>query len=241
VPYSVFEGNYNFGATLDTNDVDRRSLDHAKFGIKINNAINSDSLVVRSMITAQENITNDFVVHIVAVERHISAGNFQWVMARMLPNAAGTFFSQDFITGDSVYLQQTWKFSAGEVSNPAELGVVVFIQDLITHEIYQTVHKQGSGNSGGVVLGLDDPESGLKVHVYPNPSSESSFVLFNKKVTEDYDWEVYDQLGKLVDSGKLRKGSEGFALNTSTYPPAMYVVKIGNGKELLHTKMLVVH
>jgi hypothetical protein len=44
-----------------------------------------------------------------------------------------------------------------------------------------------------------------------------------------------------MDQGKIRKGSEGFVLNTSAYPAAMYVVKIGNGKNVLYTKLLVVH
>jgi hypothetical protein len=264
VPQTVLDGNYfngniyGPGAGLDTTDVDAKSLDNAKFIMVLKTFNGTDSLNAQVKIKANLQVNDALVVHLAVIERVITSlapgpqgtsTQYEWVLKKMLPDAAGTYFApKTWLVNDSAKISHDWIYTnPGAVYDPSQLGVVAFVQSASTKEVYQTIYSFGTGTKGGniagggFISGLDDPLNELKVHVYPNPSSEKSFVMFNKKVSEDYEWEVYDQLGKVMDQGKIRKGSEGFVLNTSAYPAAMYVVKIGNGKNVLYTKLLVVH
>jgi hypothetical protein len=264
VPHSVLDGNYfsgnvyGPGAGLDTTDIDAKSLDNAKFNMGLQTFSGTDSLNAQVKIKANLQVTDAVVVHLAVIERVIgslapgpqgTSSQYEWVLKKMLPDAAGTYFPPTtWNVNDSAKVSYNWIYAPSDVYSPAQLGVVAFVQSASTKEIFQTIYAFGSdtvggapvSNGGGFVTGLSDPSGELKVHVYPNPSSEKSFVMFNKKVSQDFDWEVYDQLGKVMDHGRVRKGSEGFVLNTSSYASGMYVVKIGNGENVLYTKLLVV-
>ena len=97
------------------------------------------------------------------------------------------------------------------------------------------------GGVPGVVSGGDNLLDNLNVHVYPNPASDQSFVMFNKAIQEDYDWEVYSQLGQIVENGKVRKGSQGFSLSTNNYASGIYMIKVAGVKGVLYSKLLVAH
>jgi hypothetical protein len=250
IPYVVFDGNYNYGDTLRDVNVDKRSLDPALFKIKMATDISGSSVKVKARVIANDSISNSFVVHAVVVERNVTAvtgangqTNFQWVATRMLPDAGGSFFNQNFSKNDSADLDLRWDYFPSEVYDPNQLGVVVFIQDVATKEVYQTSYALGTGNpSNMVITGVNNILSGQgDVNVFPNPSSKTAYVMFNQNIDQDLDWTVYDQLGKVMDKGKISKGSQGFALDTSAYPDAVYAVKITDGDSVLFKKLMVTH
>jgi PKD repeat protein len=257
-PHTVLDGNHYSGSTygpgpsgLDTTDVDARLLDDAKFNLKLTTTTNVANLVTASVkATANTGFSNDLILHTAVIERVVTdpavAGGtspqYEWVLKKMLPDASGVYISKTWNVGDSATTYQVWNYTTSDVYDPSQLGVVAFIQDLNTKEIYQAAYVLGTGSFGGVVSPIEDAAEDFNVFVYPNPSSEQAFVMFSRKSDKDYEWEVYDQLGKVIEKGKTRKGTEGFILNTNSYPAGIYMIRItGDDKSVLYKKLLVVH
>jgi hypothetical protein len=249
IPYVVFDGNYNYGDTLRDASVDRRSLDPAMFRIKMVTDISSSTVKATARIIANDSVKSSFVVHAVVVERNVTAvagangqANFEWVATRMLPDAGGTFFEQDFGKNDSTDVNLQWDYVSTEVYDPSQLGVVVFVQDVASKEVYQSSYQLGTLNPSGITTGLSKSlSSQAAVDVFPNPSSKEAYVMFSQNIDADLDWTVYDQLGKVMDKGKISKGAQGFILDTSAYPDAVYAVKITDGDTVLYKKLMVTH
>ncbi|MBX9853868.1 MAG: T9SS type A sorting domain-containing protein [Cytophagaceae bacterium] len=240
VPFKALDGNYDFGPALDTVDIDRRSLETSKFKIKLQTNIAGNTVDARIKFFATDSVKNDFVVHVAVIERYVTApGNYEWVLTRMLPDAAGTFYSYNYGKGDSTFLNHQWTFLPGDVYNAAELGVVVFIQDVNTKEVYQTAYQFGSG---GVPTSLKyNLLAGKELIVYPNPAMDVAHVVFSDPSAKDYAYLVYDELGKIVAQGVIENGAHGFTLNTSNLAGGMYVIRVGNEADGFAYKKLTVN
>jgi len=71
----------------------------------------------------------------------------------MLPDPAGYYLNNTWTKNFNLTFSNTWNHS---LPNTAKLGVVTFIQDATTREIYQAAYYRGSGNYGApVVAGVD--------------------------------------------------------------------------------------
>jgi hypothetical protein len=246
IPYVVFDGNYNYGDTLRDVNVDRRSLDPALFKINMNTDINGSSVKVSATITANDTISDNFVVHAVVVERNVttvtgsnSQTNFEWVATRMLPDAGGTFFNQNMSKNESVDVNLQWDYFSNEVYDPSQLGVVVFVQNVLTKEVYQSSYLLGTASTPTALS--NSLSNQTNVDLFPNPSSKETFVMFNQNIDQDLDWTVYDQLGKVMDKGKISKGNQGFVINNNDYPDGVYAVRITDGEKVLFKKLMVAH
>ena len=100
----------------------------------------------------------------------------------MLSDPGGTPITTGLSQG-SVSITESWSFNASEI-DPAELIVVVFVQDEETGEIFQAASVNSS-----VITGITNPVSGigeLSFSVYPNPSSGKAYLLFSESLQEDY-------------------------------------------------------
>jgi flagellar hook assembly protein FlgD len=106
--------------------------------------------------------------------------------------------------------------------------VVVFIQDLVTKEVFQ------AANSVGTVLSVDDVNATEDaIAVYPNPSNGVSTIRFNLNNTNGVVVNVYNTLGQVVksfDASQLNNGSNNLTIDTEAFASGIYTVKIeGNG------------
>ena len=106
--------------------------------------------------------------------------------------------------------------------------VVVFIQDLVTKEVYQ------AANSVGTVLSVDDVNATEEaIAVFPNPSKGVSTIRFNLNNTNGVVVNVYNTLGQVVktfDASQLSNGSNNLSIDTEAFASGIYTVKVeGNG------------
>jgi hypothetical protein len=254
-PYTVLDGNfwngntYGPGAALDTTDVDTRTLDVARFNVSMSNSSNTNSISANAKIKANNMLNDDIVVHCAVIERVITSASvpggkssqYEWVLKKMLPDASGTYVNRTWITNDSMQFNWIWNYTASDVYDPTKLGTVVFVQNVTTKEVYQSAYVLGNGSFGGPT-GINNPLSNqANVDLFPNPSSKETFVMFNQNVDQDLDWTVYDQLGKVMDKGKISKGNQGFVIDNSNYPDGVYAVRITDGNSVLFKKLMVAH
>jgi PKD repeat protein len=255
-PYTVLDGNfwngntYGSGAELDTMDVDARTLDVARFNVAMSNNSNVNSIAASAKITANDTLNDDIVVHCAVIERVITSASvpggksaqYEWVLKKMLPDAAGTYVNRTWATNDSMPFSWVWDYTPVDVYDPSELGTVVFVQNVTTKEVYQSAYVLGTGSFNGNATGINNPlSSQANVDLFPNPSSKETFVMFNQNIDQDFDWTVYDQLGKVMDLGKISKGNQGFVIDNSNYPDGVYAVRITDGNSVLFKKLMVTH
>lgn len=266
-PTSLINGEVNRGATARTevpwtlNNLARRSLDDALFNIVVNPNFGSDPEVldVSVNITAAQDIGDDgdaatalpqkeIIVYIAVVEKTVvmsNAANGQLetraALRKMLPNGIGTREPRrQYPIGTSVSVNESWEIQKG-LDGP-DLAVVVFVQDIETKNVYQTVSVDVVGKVSPTITGIDDGFDGRDYSLYPNPASKEVFVLFDQMTTELMNWTVYDQTGKIYKYGKLKPGAEGFGLDTREFPSGMYFISInGENLQFRNKKLMIAH
>jgi PKD repeat protein len=253
VPRSVVDGNFFNGNSLAVTQsiVNLRALDDPEFLIDINSAVvTSNSIAVTATLTAQENITEDVALQFAVVERNVTtvAGangetSFQWVLTKLMPDGAGSILTGPWTAGDSRSQYQGWNFTSAEVYDANQIGIIVFVQNNTTKEVYQAAYRGPSGPAGSALAVDPKIDSELNsMELYPNPSANSSYVIFKEALKKDYQYNVIDGLGKVVAQGNVEKGNNGFMVNTAILHSGMYLVKIGNEQEgFVNRKLVVSH
>ncbi len=215
------------------------------------------TLNVKANLTANQAISGELLVQFAVIEKQITLASptangeqqFRWVFRKLLPDAAGTSFNKTWAVGETATVRQSWE-QLNVTDNGNQVAVVAFIQrndvgsnDAKTREVLQTAYGEPSLRPPVVVTGIEElPKELLNTTLYPNPSSQKVNVLFGGAVKSDLKWKLVNQLGQIVASGEVQKGSNGFELQTSKLPSGIYIVQIGNENgKLLHIKMMVRH
>lgn len=251
VPKSVVDGTYYNGSTysggtaqtrLDVADIDARALETARFNIDLNSNIASGQVNVgmKATYALTDSLFNNIVMHIVVVEDSASGNNsMNAVVRKMLPDAAGTVIARRWGKDMEVTTYSAWSHT---LPATAKLGVVAYIQDHVTREIYQAAFVKGTGTSGsGIVDGtLDVNLSEWNIQLYPNPAQDEAMVLFGGGANQKINWQLIDAVGKVVDQGNSSVGSEGFVLNTSLQSAGIYTLKLTDEHGAVNAKKLVV-
>jgi len=249
VPYSSLDGSYYNGNTLGITQqmIDTRALYDPEFDITL--APNLTSGNVSGSVTIENKIpvSNPVTVYISLLERFVNniqgangEFNYQWVHAKFLPDAAGTSFAANWPAQSTQTINFNWDFTSANVYNPDKLAMIVFVQDNVTKEIYQTAYK---GLGATVTTGVFDPtETSSSLSLYPNPANDITTVILSGKLSGEYNWVIIDELGRTVDQGKLKDQTDGFTINTLSYASGFYTLRLSNNATGVKTqKFVVVH
>jgi PKD repeat protein len=237
----------------------RRSLNLAKFTINTTiDATAGNELDISASLTALENIPANAVVHIVVVEDTVSIddlGNrdalvtngenkWEYLMKKMLPNAAGTKFTSAILNGETVTVNASWRLAnIYNMTNPG-LSVVVFAQSedantLGEREVYQASITPVAGN---LVTSMEDKLSKDGISVYPNPADRSFTIGFKSPVTEELTIRVFDTFGKVMMTSIVPAGSTSINVDAQRLKNGMYVVQIDHEHLMItRQKIVVVH
>ena len=245
VPYTCLDGGYinsyryNYedeDQLLETNDINLQSLVDPFFGIDLNTEINDNSINVSATLIARKAMAPlELTLHTVIIEKEITdiEGTngeklFRNVVKAMLPNAAGTFIYESWTAGSTVLTNHSWNFS--NVFDVDELRVVVFVQDETTKEIYQVAVDRFD------FVSVTDNEYTMnqefKCMVYPNPASDHAYVRFNQPVTTGLKLDIFDNMGRLIESKMVEPWTEEFLVDTYEYHKGIYFIRISNGNNI---------
>lgn len=77
-----------------------------------------------------------------------------------------------------------------------------------------------------------NPELGVKVSVFPNPTSEMVNINFSSPLSGETDLYLNSADGRLVYTGKLLPGDILKQINMQQYPGGTYVLRIQNGLKI---------
>jgi hypothetical protein len=121
--------------------------------------------------------------------------------------------------------------TAHTVEDFTDLGVMVWIQDMATKEIYQSANLTSSG--------VSVEENSLNAFsVAPNPAQNTVAFQFGDRTAGSF--RVLNTLGQVVFAGNLN-GENTATLNVSDWNNGLYVVEFTNGTEQSSQRFQVAH
>ncbi|GAA4350016.1 hypothetical protein GCM10023185_07260 [Hymenobacter saemangeumensis] len=185
------------------------------------------------------------VVHMVVTERETRNNartngetRFYDVMKKMLPNQNGTNMPATG-SGQTFTLNQTFNISTLPASQAVEnfdsLRVVVFVQDLVTKEIYQGEYLNLRNP-----LGTRHAQSGTAFELAPNPSTGQTTLYTSLARPETVRVEVLDVLGRVVLERKqlaLGSGAQEIPLNLTQQAAGLYTVRLVTSQGVRTSKL----
>ena len=213
---------------------------NAKYGI------DGQTVNAECFIDAKADVSSNDLVLLGAIFEYTTYDNkatngeteFYHVMKKMLPDAYGTAVPP-VITDEQQYYNFSYTFpSNNTVEEFDDLGVVFFLQDKISGEVF---------NSTTAVMGTlgvkDMPKNGITA-VFPNPANDVTFLNYIIKTAgEQVSVDVYSLDGNLlqsIDKGYQTPGSYTLPLNFVEMSTGSYVIKLRIGNEEFTHKVNVV-
>ncbi len=71
------------------------------------------------------------------------------------------------------------------------------------------------------------------IRLFPSPATDFLKIQLEKPLAENAVWEIFDQVGRLMLSGKFMPENIGFELNTTELSEGVYVLRLSDGYETL--------
>ena len=154
----------------------------------------------------------------------------------MLPNASGTT-QASFTPGQYVNISKSYTFAANEVENLSNLEAIVFIQNSVTNEIYQSasIAVPNAINQNNM------PQNGI-TNLFPNPANDYSQLDYFTQNSAEVGLSIYDANGRLVNNVNIRivaAGNHHFMIDTKNYAQGIYFVKLNIDNKLYYSKLIV--
>ena len=221
-----------------------RSLNIAPLDIQTSDTQNGNTIEIASVLKAKQNIDGGFIVHMAIVENQVvlaQASNsgetlFDYVVQKMLPNAAGTKINEPLLTGNQITVTNTWQPTKAYASG--EISIIVFVQDEMSREIYQAEIFTPTVN---IVTGLQEELNESGIAVWPNPANTLLKVTLAQPVATNAKVFVYNQLGALVHTAQVKNGQNNLEINTTHWTPGMYYIQAYVNETLTKKRILIQH
>ena len=182
-------------------------------------------------------------IHVAIVEK-TTTGNvgsngetiFHNILRKMLPTAAGSPITT-FSPGIFVNVNQPFTFQAGDLENINNLEAIVFVQNDVTKEVYQSasIDLSSSINNNTIL------KEGIS-RIYPNPTSATSDLEFYLQDNALVGISIYDAVGKLIINNSIINmdaGKHVKSLNLNGYGSGIYFVKLSIDNKLYYKKLML--
>ena len=203
----------------------------------------SDKLNVKATIQANNTIgeTDQYNVFIAIAEQDILGQVY--VLRKFLPDASGTPLTvlsetdppQEVIA--SYDMRHITRLPNGDF---APVAVVVFVQNLETKDVLQTVMRQDATPSSNIVTGIEtSPENYIRL--YPNPADHALNIILPAPIKMETPVKVFDTFGKQVFAGVFKIGEQIKTLETKTLSAGVYLVQLSTPDGLVRKKAMVMH
>ncbi|HEY1045838.1 MAG TPA: T9SS type A sorting domain-containing protein, partial [Bacteroidia bacterium] len=257
IPNMQVDGGWNLNAgSYTTTLFDQFKSKPAFIKIDATHTINFKKVSVNVKLTPLADYNNaNMKVFVVVLEKKTTKNvktngetEFFHVMKKMLPDANGTALGNVTKNVEKTFTTMNYNIPGNyrlpadaQAANTINLNtensieelndceVVVFVQDIVTKEVFQ------SANSVGTILSIDDVNGGdNSMSIYPNPSNTGSTnVSFQLNNPEGVTVKVYNTMGQLVYEvpvSEITAGANNLTIDSSNFASGIYTVKIeGNG------------
>jgi hypothetical protein len=217
---------------------DERSLIPSPFNITIDaSAVVDGQLKISTHVQVLDNFAGHPILHVAIVEK--TQGDNVYVLRKMLPNAAGT--QMDMVLTAGSPLDFTHYFSTSKMEIDLEdLAVVVFIQDEITKQVYQSEINE-SPAAPEIVTGIETPEFAEQIAIYPNPADKEFSIELPEKTSQEINLRMIDSFGHEMMVPGFAKGQQNKTIHTKDLAAGLYILQLETGKGMVRKKVMVLH
>jgi hypothetical protein len=253
IPYAVLDGGtksthrFNYAdrnKPIDKNPIIVQSLEETKFNLTMNSSIENNVLNTTIQVSAQQVIPlTEISIRIAVIEGVIdtitsSLGDtvFRNVVKAMLPSAAGNTIYRSWAISEGITIEESWELE--NVYDRRELRVVAFVQNESSQLVYQAAMDTISlYTPTGQAIEL--PEHNEYI-VYPNPAWQVATVKFGFETNEDITLELFNNIGRLVQSVFVTSGSRYAEISVDELPEGLYLLRVRTAKDILGISKVMV-
>lgn len=240
---------------LQNIDFEKDMLESPKFSIEIRPdfAPNQNNATIRAVAKALVDMPeDDYYLHMVISEDSLtypssssSNGSTIHAVARKDDNDPDNyvFKNKTWGVGDSVEMIFTWNHNPSPNNyNPSHFQAVVFMQSVMTKEVFQVATSRNTANYW---VGVDQikatPElkEVMGMNLYPNPADNYFRVDFEKELSQDYKWKLVDLKGVEVRSGIVAAGTNTLEVNNYDLPTGVYIFMVSNNHVFAQKKVVI--
>jgi Bacterial Ig-like domain/Secretion system C-terminal sorting domain/PKD domain len=237
-------GSFGSGSVLNTwvnNYFSLRSLVASPIQLTINNPVSPDdkSIAVSVRVKAANAVPSGrLALFIVVIEKTI--GSEGYVMRKMLPTAAGTELQLPLAVNQEITITpDPWEVK--NVNNPANLGIVAFVQNLDTKDVVQSVYMPNPSNLPTVITGVEKDSFSDQVDAYPNPADQELTILLPVPALKSSVITLADQLGKAVHTSSFSIGEKSKTISTRELADGIYFLRIETDGKIINQKIVIAH
>jgi hypothetical protein len=232
-------------ASIDSNDLARRSLINPSFSITLNSTVTGGILSVSGQIKALGAISSENITLYLAVTEKKSTGpagaqgetKYYNVFRKFIPDAGGISLNKSWAKDESYTLtEKTWVIE--KIANSADIEVIAFIQNNITKEIYQAE----SILKPNIAVGIENlfANNGKGFSLYPNPAGSNLKIAFKNVPEKETDIMIYDFTGTLLRTYKSGSGQSEYTIDNLGLSDGIYLVRVSSGVlDWGHEKLIV--
>lgn len=162
---------------------------------------------------------------------------FHYVMMKMVPDAYGTAIAP-LTNGITANYKTSANLLGTNIEDMNDLSVVVFLQDSVTKEVFQSCWSVEG------IVGIneqDNNDEGI-LSLYPNPATEHAVIEFVLNQNSEVNIELYNLIGEKVYSekkGLINSGVHNHRIDAHGLPSGIYFVRMQIGGKVFTKKLSV--
>ncbi len=255
-PAARLDGAFQAGnfTTWGNAAYDDRVLQPSPVKIVANPTKQSDGTVqlnVSLIVDAQATIPKNSFLYAVVLENSITdpqwlgANNdteFKYVAKQILPSPAGYKIDRQLNSGETFVVPAdavVWEKQNLYTTGAGSLAIFLQQNEPNNKSVYQALLVQNPVHPD-LVTGLEPGWVDI-IQIYPNPANTQFIVQLPSAVSHDVDFQLWDQMGKLVNTSVLRPGTSTHAIGTGNLAGGMYILHISGGGTFMRKKVMVIH
>jgi hypothetical protein len=250
IPYMLLDGGWNENSQVYSTAI----LNQFQAVPALVRVSGDYSLTGTNLVTVQAKVrpllpfpAGRLVAHVVVTERQTQNNirtngetRFYDVMKKMLPDQNGTALPM-LVSGQDYTISQRFDITSLPTAQAVEhfdsLRVVVFVQDIVTKDIYQ-----GEYMALRAVLGTRNSQMGPAFSLAPNPSAGRTTMLLTLTRSETVQVDVLDGLGRSVLSRPqvtLGIGEQEVPLDLTRHAAGLYTVRLTTSQGVRTSKLIL--
>lgn len=164
--------------------------------------------------------------------------------------------SHSIYKGDTVYFnnrtsnyaQFAWYFNYNENDSSTQMNVYRVYNQAGTFPVTMVAYNEfGCWDTltkyiNVSTMGINDKNGINQLTVYPNPANNKLNIVLNQaNITEHFTVQIIDLNGKVLVIKRLENNDATQQLDISALQNGTYLLRVNNGKEIMHNKFVVIH
>lgn len=229
--------------------VQKESLKPAPVSIDtiITPPVPADKLNIQVKITAKQDLPPGTALHIAVLESVIDTAiawgtngetQFYNVLRKLLPDANGTRFIHGILKDVTHTVSYSW---IPEAYRADRLKVVVFVQNMITREVYQArLMTPTYIPPVNIITAIENNTWADRIQMYPNPASRVLNIVLPEPAREMLSFALTDTRGRTVGHYHMEAGQQQLTISIEDLTSGLYILQIQSNYGTVRKKLMVV-